>query len=791
MRKRLLCLLLAGMMIISTAVPALADNTESVSLEDVVSEESVETFVEDSDVTAEPEGTEDEISETDADVAVDSEILEDVIPETVPEADDTPEGEVKQEVVPEVSDEAASVPVTNSAPASEVIEVPEESVVGQTLEAAATSPYEVKYQAHVQNIGWMSTVSSLKNGAFAGTTGKNLWMESLKIDSNGLKGLTYSAHVAEIGWMDFVSADNKNSYAGTTGRSLSMEAIKIKLEGENAEKYDVYYRAHVTNFGWLGWAKNGEAAGSAGYAYTLQALEIKVLPKGQTPKGYEASRPVFREKLRVFHNVSSQNIGWIGRGEAIGTVLGTTGRDLYMDAIRLETNGAAGVGIAYSTHISNVGWTKEVSNGKVSGKSGSPNSIEAIKIWLTGENADQFDVYYQAHVTNIGWLDWTKNGAPAGSSGMAYTLQAIRVVVQPKGSMLPGELGLSYATKMSLSSQGYSKNKGWLNKVGNGSVIGITGKGLPLQAFKLNLSGIEDTTIQYSAHVSNVGWQNFASSGKIAGLEGKQQIEAIKIKLNGPGSKYYDVWYRVHSANVGWLDWAKNGEPAGTAKLSYAAEAIQVTILPKGSAAPGSTESAYVESKEGWVYINGYRRYRDAKGNILKDVSHIFNPSNKRITVDCYNGITTVYGYNSETGSYDTPINAFLCSVGRLTDKTPSGTYRIYRKYESKIMNGRDGSYSVWAPYISCFNGAIYFHGVASIDRTPNQIGHGTWGALGSPASSGCVRLAGIEAKWVYENCPIGTSVYVGSYSQGLDCPITNPTRYAWTSGDIGPDPTL
>ena len=47
-----------------------------------------------------------------------------------------------------------------------------------------------------------------------------------------------------------------------------------------AEKYDVYYRTHIQSYGWLGWAKNGESSGTAGYAKRLEAIQILLVPKG-------------------------------------------------------------------------------------------------------------------------------------------------------------------------------------------------------------------------------------------------------------------------------------------------------------------------------------------------------------------------------------------------------------------------------------------------------------------------------------------------------------------------------
>jgi hypothetical protein len=52
----------------------------------------------------------------------------------------------------------------------------------------------------------------------------------------------------------------------------------------------------------------------------------------------------------------------------------------------------------------------------------------------------------------------------------------------------------------------------------------------------------------------------------------------------------------VQTQNLGWLDFAKNGESAGSEGFGYRLEAIKVLILPKGSAAPGETETAFMRN---------------------------------------------------------------------------------------------------------------------------------------------------------------------------------------------------
>lgn len=50
-----------------------------------------------------------------------------------------------------------------------------------------------------------------------------------------------------------------------------------------AKHFDIYYRVHSQEFGWLDWAKNGEKAGTQGYGYRLEGIQVKLVRKGFTP----------------------------------------------------------------------------------------------------------------------------------------------------------------------------------------------------------------------------------------------------------------------------------------------------------------------------------------------------------------------------------------------------------------------------------------------------------------------------------------------------------------------------
>ena len=53
----------------------------------------------------------------------------------------------------------------------------------------------------------------------------------------------------------------------------------IKDAEKSTEKYDIEYRAHVQNKGWMDWKKNGETAGTEGQSLRLEAVEIRFVEK--------------------------------------------------------------------------------------------------------------------------------------------------------------------------------------------------------------------------------------------------------------------------------------------------------------------------------------------------------------------------------------------------------------------------------------------------------------------------------------------------------------------------------
>jgi len=63
--------------------------------------------------------------------------------------------------------------------------------------------------------------------------------------------------------------------------------------------------------------------------------------------------------------------------------------------------------------------------------------MEAIRIQLTGGDANNYDIYYRVHVQNIDWMGWVKNGETAGTTDQSLRAEAIKIIIVPKGEAPP------------------------------------------------------------------------------------------------------------------------------------------------------------------------------------------------------------------------------------------------------------------------------------------------------------------------------------------------------------------
>ena len=318
--------------------------------------------------------------------------------------------------------------------------------ISKKVTVTVKKPTSITYQTHVQQKGWLSTVS---NGATSGTTGSGLRMETLKISLTNQEydgDIEYRSHIQRQGWESTWKKNGENS--GTTGKSLRLEAVQIRLTGEMAEHYDIYYRVHSQRFGWLDWAKNGEKAGTEGFGYRVEAIQIKLVKKGGSAPGSTTRPHVAFTNTNVLYQTQVQQKGWLGV-VSTGNTSGTTGLGLRMEAIKLtvDSDEISG-GILYRSHIQRQGWESSwKSNGVMSGTTGQALRLEAIQIQLTGEMAEHYNIYYRVHSQMFGWMGWAKNGEKAGTSGYGYRLEAIQIRLLRKDEGAPGTTLNHYLAK--------------------------------------------------------------------------------------------------------------------------------------------------------------------------------------------------------------------------------------------------------------------------------------------------------------------------------------------------------
>lgn len=150
------------------------------------------------------------------------------------------------------------------------------------------------------------------------------------------------------------------------------------------------------------------------------------------------------------------------------------------------------------------------------------------------------------------------------------------------------------------------------------------------------------------------------------------------------------------------------------------------------------------------------------------DVANIKNPNYKsKYYIVVYTGSQSVVVYGKDsTGAYSKIVKKFTCSTGnKSSSPTRKGVYAVRTKYKWKILMG-----GVYGQYSCGISPDYLFHSVPYASKDPSTLYDASYNNLGKAVSHGCIRLCVRDAKWIYDNVPIGTQVNV-----------------VWTSGPAGP----
>lgn len=145
--------------------------------------------------------------------------------------------------------------------------------------------------------------------------------------------------------------------------------------------------------------------------------------------------------------------------------------------------------------------------------------------------------------------------------------------------------------------------------------------------------------------------------------------------------------------------------------------------------------------------------------------------------------VVTAYE-KDENGEYTVPVRAILCSAG-VNNATPRGTFHLSSKYTWRQLHG-----GVYGQYASRITGSVLFHSVPYARKNKSTLYWEKYNKLGQHASMGCVRLTVEDAKWIYDNCPSGTTVEV--YDSEEPGPLGKPETLKLDRDNVnrGWDPT-
>lgn len=183
----------------------------------------------------------------------------------------------------------------------------------------------------------------------------------------------------------------------------------------------------------------------------------------------------------------------------------------------------------------------------------------------------------------------------------------------------------------------------------------------------------------------------------------------------------------------------------------------------------------------GFRYVGQWKRYYK-QGLIQEDISKLGVVSGPYyIKVYKKSNYQIIYAKDGAKG-YTIPVKAMINSCG---NNTPTGTYYTPYRYRWLRMEGY-----TWAQWCTQIYGNYLFHSVPNWTYNNFDLEVYEYNLLGSTRSLGCIRLTCEDAKWIYDNCGLGTQVYISAVE--TSGPLSKPTSLklaSWHTWDPT-DPT-
>ena len=343
-----------------------------------------------------------------------------------------------------------------------------------------------------------------------------------------------------------------------------------------------------------------------------------------------------------------------------------------------------------------------------------------------------------------GTVDFDYDGIAANANG-SWVIRNGKVNFSANGVIkIAGESGWWYVRKGEVQTDytGIAKNsKGWWRIV-DGKVD------FNCNSVEKNENGwfyIRDGKVDFSytgVAKNSKGWWRI--------VDGKVDFKCNSVEKNSKG-----WWYiRKGKVDFGYTGVAKNSKGwwrIENGKVNFGFTGIATNEKGAWYIRKGKVDFDYtgtvkwqgrtydVKNGKTAVYTN-YNMYKKAK-NLSSNTSWL-------ILVDTHANKVAIY--RGSKGNW-AEQKYWSCTTGASGSPTVKGSFTVQSK-------GRafGSGYTCW--YYTQFYGNYLFH---SILYNPGSMTSVQDGRLGINASHGCVRLALGNAKWIYDNIPRGTKVYV------------------------------
>lgn len=343
----------------------------------------------------------------------------------------------------------------------------------------------------------------------------------------------------------------------------------------------------------------------------------------------------------------------------------------------------------------------------------------------------------------------------------------------------------------------------WTQAFANDAWITNNGQGLHgLSIYLINIVG----NIHYRTYEPQTGWSPWVMNGQqTTNYANDVNMQAIQVRFSGYVNNNFDIYYSVQLEDGTILDWAKNGATAGTMGTEHYITGIRLAFYRKNAQFPYSTQKPlladgidgmqiidgglryyngdktpftgwawqgndryYFENTypvTGWKYIDGYKYYFDESGKMLSDLEPIIGANGPfLISINKEMNCMTILVKDGDNG-FIIPLKSFLTSTG---PDTPLGTFQTPVKYRWRDMN--HGLYTQYATRI--WKGFL-IHSIIYSSPNAMTLDPTTYNYMGIAQSAGCVRLVSGDAKWVYDHCPLGTTVTI--YESPVPGPYERP----------------